>query len=159
MTTLRTVFERDYLPAFAARFTPSELVLNLGAGRHAYREAFACRVVTADPQPGCDAQFAAEAIPYPDASVDGVLLMGVFERLDDPMQAMREIYRVLRVGGVCLISLLDLAVPWRKAADRWRVSAGGVAHVVREFVLLATHAVDGQAHLCLLQKPAIWGPS
>lgn len=158
MTAVRAAFERDCLPMFASRFRPGDLVLNLGAGRHAYREAFPCRVVTADPDPGCDDQFKAETIPYPDASVDGVLLMGVFERLDDPMQALREIFRVLRPGGLLLISLLDLGVPWRKAVDRWRVSATGALHVVRDFILLDLYTVADQAQFVLVRKPT-GGPS
>ena len=141
------------LPAFAARFTAGDVVLNIGAGSHDYRAAFACRIVTSDIQAGCDEQFPAEAIPYADASVDGVLLMGVFERLDDPMLALREVFRVLRPGGVLLISLLDLGFPWRKSVDRWRVSAGGAAHLVRAFDVVAVRAVDGLAHLFMLQKP------
>ncbi len=117
MTAVREAFEREVLPAFAARFRPGHVVLNIGAGSHDYRAAFPCRVVTSDAQHGCDEMFQAEAIPYPDDAVDGVLMMGVFERLDDPMQAIRELHRVVRPGGFVLLSLLDLGFPWRKDVD------------------------------------------
>lgn len=153
MTTARAFFERQLLPDFAARFGGADRVLNIGAGNHAYREFFSCPVVTSDREPGCDKQFLAESIPYGDESVSGVLMMGVFERLDDPMQAIREIWRVLRRGGYCLLSALDLGFPYHKDCDRWRLSAGGAAHVVRAFTVLASHNVDGLVHFFLLQKP------
>ncbi len=153
MTAVRACLEREALPPFAALFSPTDLVLNVGAGRHDYRAFFGCRVVTSDVAPGCDQTFPAEAMLYTNASLDGVLMVGVFERLDDPMQAMRELFRVLRPGGFLLLSLLDLGFQWRKDADRWRVSAGGVAHVVKGFTVIAEHHVEGQAHILVLQKP------
>lgn len=155
MTPVRALFESTLLPDFARRFAPSDLVLNIGAGDHAYREAFACRVVTADPKPGCDEVFKAERIPYPDDAVDGVLMMGVFERLDDPMQALREVRRVLRPRGWLLLSALDRGFEWRKDVDRWRLTPGGMAHVVRDFIVVATHAVGDVAHFVVAQKPAV----
>lgn len=155
MTPVRALFESTLLPDFARRFAPSDVVLNIGAGDHAYREAFTCRLVTADRQPGCDETFVAEQIPYDDASVDGVLMMGVFERLDDPMQAMREIRRILRPGGWLLLSALDRGFEFRKAVDRWRLTAGGMVHVVKDFTVMRSHNVDGLAHFVLAQKPAV----
>lgn len=154
MTPARAFFEATLLPPFAGLFASSALVLNIGAGAHAYREAFACRLVTADREPGCEQTFRAEDIPYGADSVDGVLLMGVFERLDDPMQVMRELRRVLVPGGYLLMSALDLESPWRKSCDRWRVSPGGAAHVVQGFTVLASHNIDRQVHFFLLQKPS-----
>lgn len=155
MTAVRAALEREMLPAFAARFTPSDLLLNIGAGRYAYRDHFSCRVVTSDRDPdvGCDECFAAEAIPYATNAVDGVLLMGVLERLDDPMQAMREIRRVLKPGGVALICVLDLGFPWRKPVDRWRLSAGGAAHLLSAFTVITMRQVDDQARFFVVQKP------
>lgn len=154
MTKVRALFERQLLPEFANRFGPKHVVLNIGAGDHAYREFFRCRVVTSDRQPGCDEMFQAEQIPYVNDSVDGVLMMGVFERLDDPMQAMRELRRVVRPGGWLLVSALDLGFDYRKPCDRWRVSAGGAAHIVRDFTVVSSENVDGLAHFMLLQKPS-----
>ncbi len=157
-TAVRAFFEDDFLPAFAARFSLGDVVLNIGAGAHAYREAFTCQVITADIKGGCDRTFPAERIPYTEGFLDGILMMGVFERLDDPMQAMREMRRVLKPGGYLLFVALDLGTVWRKPTDRWRLTPGGAAHVVRDFVTLQSVNVEGCAHFFVLQKPSVTVP-
>lgn len=153
MSAIRERFESDLLPRFATHFSPSSIVINVGAGRHAYRDRFACRVITADVARGCDEQWPAEAIPHADASVDGLLCMGVFDRLDDPMQAMREFRRVLRPGGLLLLGTPDRAFDWQKPSDRWRVTPSGAAHVVRGFTVLEQVRVGCAFHFLLVQKP------
>ena len=46
----------------------------------------------------------AEAIPFADASFDAVLMECVFSLLDDPAETARELRRVLRPGGVLLLT-------------------------------------------------------
>lgn len=47
----------------------------------------------------------AQRIEFPSEMFDGVYSFAVFEHIEDPRQAMREIYRVLRPGGVAYIAL------------------------------------------------------
>ncbi|MBL7843313.1 MAG: class I SAM-dependent methyltransferase [Cyclobacteriaceae bacterium] len=47
----------------------------------------------------------AEALPYPDNSFDVVHTSHVFEHLEDPLQAAREAYRVLKPGGLLFIEV------------------------------------------------------
>ena len=154
MTEQRRLLEERLLPAFAARFQPSALVVNIGAGDHPYRTHFICRYLTADRRPGCDLTFPVEAIPYTDASVDGLLFLSVLDRVDDPMRAMRELWRVLKPGGLLLFGTAGLEFEVRKACERWRLSPGGVAHVLREFTRLESHDVDRVYHFAVVQKPA-----
>ena len=49
----------------------------------------------------------AEAIPLPDGSVDLCLSRFVFQHLDDPVRALREIFRVLAPEGVVVIEDID----------------------------------------------------
>jgi len=152
MTPLRQFLETTLLPTFAQAFDVESLVLNIGAGKHAYREYFRCLIRTADIVPGCDETFPAEAIPYPDASVDGILFNGVFERLDDPMQAMREVFRVLKPGGTLLFSALNLNFEWHSPLDRWRLTRAGARHVVRAFQVIEEHWVGHEGYFYLLRK-------
>jgi ubiquinone/menaquinone biosynthesis C-methylase UbiE len=44
-------------------------------------------------------QASGETIPFPDASFDVVISNGVFNLIPDKRKAVREVFRVLRVGG------------------------------------------------------------
>src|ERR1700693_4911151 len=55
----------------------------------------------------------AESLPFPDASFDHVVCLGVFEYLSTYDHSLEEIHRVLRPGGVAIISL-----PTRISLDR-----------------------------------------
>ncbi|NJL60106.1 MAG: class I SAM-dependent methyltransferase [Desulfobacteraceae bacterium] len=43
-----------------------------------------------------------ESVPYPDEKFDIVFSANVFEHLSDPIKVFREIYRVLKPGGLFL---------------------------------------------------------
>lgn len=49
----------------------------------------------------------AEALPFPDQSVDYVLMVTTLCFVDDPGQAMREVYRVLRPDGAFVLAFID----------------------------------------------------
>jgi SAM-dependent methyltransferase len=50
-------------------------------------------------------QMSATEMSFPDASFDFACSFSVFEHIDDPGQALREVARVLRPGGVAYISI------------------------------------------------------
>jgi SAM-dependent methyltransferase len=81
-----------------------------------------CRHVDVDP-----AQ--AAALPFVDESFDAALLLGALDRLVEPQLAAAELRRVLRPGGVLLVTADNLSY-WRRRLDRTtRASAppaGGV---------------------------------
>ena len=47
-----------------------------------------------------------EHLPFPDASLDGVLLSGIVHHLPDPARCAAEAFRVLRPGGRSSPSIL-----------------------------------------------------
>lgn len=153
-TPQREFLETTLLPRFALAFAPTALVLNIGAGRHAYHEHFRCRVRTGDraTDVGCDETYAAEAIPYATETVDGILLNGVFDRLDDPMQALREISRVLKPTGRWLLGAAGVDFEWHADRDRWRLTPGGAKHVVRAFHVLEERWFDRVYYFAVLGK-------
>lgn len=152
LTPQRQFLETTLLPRFGATFASDALFLNIGAGRHAYREHFRCAVRTTDKAPGCDETFAVEEIPYPTESVDGLLFNGVFDRVDDPMQAMRELHRVLKPSGSLLFGAAGIDFEWHADRDRWRLTPGGVRHVVRNFRVIEEQAFERVYYFYVLGK-------
>ena len=64
----------------------------------------------------------AEALPYPDRSFDGVLLVVTLSFVKDPGQALRDCTRVLRPNGTLLTGIIPAEGPWgreyaRKASE------------------------------------------
>lgn len=70
-----------------------------------------------------------ERLSFPDAAFDLVVSDDVLEHVNDPLRALREVLRVLRPGGVLL-----LTVPFDPASDanvrRAELSGGGVKHLL-----------------------------
>ncbi len=53
----------------------------------------------------------AEEIPLPDESVDFVLMVTTICFVDDPLQALKEIYRILKPDGTVIVGFVDRDTP------------------------------------------------
>jgi ubiquinone/menaquinone biosynthesis C-methylase UbiE len=87
--------------------------------------------------PGADLrQASAEALPYEDEQFDAALLIEVVRYLDDPRPALRELARVLRPGGLALVTFAPLGstslYPLVNAVTS-RVRLPGLTHVRQHF--------------------------
>ncbi len=51
-------------------------------------------------------------LPFPDASFDVVVCLGVIDRVPDPARAAKEMVRVVRPGGVIITSFLNRSSPY-----------------------------------------------
>jgi ubiquinone/menaquinone biosynthesis C-methylase UbiE len=79
-----------------------------------------------------------EALDLPDASVDQIVCMGVIEYLESPQKAFTEMGRILRPGGVAVVSVSrrihtdalarPLTAPVRWAARRAGFAGSGQVH-------------------------------
>ncbi len=52
------------------------------------------------------------ALPFADASFDVVLSMGVLEHVEDDAGSLRELHRVLKPDGLCLVCFLPYTLSW-----------------------------------------------
>jgi SAM-dependent methyltransferase len=50
--------------------------------------------------------------PFPDATFDGVILSEILEHVDDDVRGLREVYRVLKPGGVIAITVPNADYPF-----------------------------------------------
>ncbi|MBK7331530.1 MAG: class I SAM-dependent methyltransferase [Betaproteobacteria bacterium] len=65
------------------------------------------------PAPGAQVAIgSATSLPFPDASVAGVVMSEVLEHVDDDARALREAARVLRPGGVVALTVPHDRYPW-----------------------------------------------
>lgn len=93
--------------------------------------------------PGCDLKFANicyEGLPWEDGAFDAVTAWEVMEHLENPHTVVREIHRVLREGGVCIVSMPNLfhvenRIHFFTRGDFWRWTETG------DNLALFTHAL------------------
>ena len=60
----------------------------------------------------------AESLPFPDESLDYLLMVTTICFVDDPEKALREAYRVLKPGGVLIIGFVDRNSPIGQEYER-----------------------------------------
>jgi SAM-dependent methyltransferase len=82
---------------------------------------------------------AAEAIPFPDGSFDRAVAINVVYFWSDPVQALTEIRRVLRPGGLSIVAGMDSATA--AAAPFYRAEFG--FHIREADDLTAIHRAAG----------------
>lgn len=105
---------REWVAQQAAATPAGARVLDVGAGVGQYRQLFAhcdyrahdfgLEPATAGQYTRLDYQSDITAIPVPDATFDVVLCTEVLEHVPEPIPALNEMVRILRPGGLLLIS-------------------------------------------------------
>ena len=91
---------------FAARFDKNSIVLDIGCGDKPYSAYFSCKYIGLDPFPDSQADIVRDAWDsgLPDNSLDGVMLNQSLEHISDIHSTIREIERILKPGGIALIT-------------------------------------------------------
>lgn len=103
------------------------------------------------------------AMPFETASIDSFLLTEVLEHCEDPFAAMREVHRVMKPGGLLLVTSPFLW-PWHGTADYkdyWRFTHEGWALLLKAFshvtIAPCTLTDEGQSLYDLMRRFECWG--
>ncbi len=87
---------------------------------------------------GCDITADLLSLPFGEESIDNVLLTEVLEHCEDPPRAAREVYRVMKPGGMLLVTspfiwpwhgTSDYPDYWRFTDQAWRLMLKQFSHV------------------------------
>jgi len=105
------VRNRAFIKEEAAKLPAGALVLDAGAGQRKFAEIFHKQRYESCDMPGGfykqkhDFECFLDAIPKPDDTYDAVVNTQVLEHVPDPLAVLKELHRVLKPGGVLLMSL------------------------------------------------------
>ncbi|NUQ57086.1 MAG: class I SAM-dependent methyltransferase [Candidatus Paceibacter sp.] len=87
-------------------------------------------------------------MPFADNSVDAIICMAVFEHIEDPLTAAKELYRVLKPGGYCLFQAPFLYYYHPEKGyynDYWRFTPDVLKMMFKNFSVMETHNIRGAA--------------
>lgn len=87
-------------------------------------------------------------MPFADNSVDAIVCMAVFEHIEDPLKAAKELYRVLKPGGYCLFQAPFLYYYHPEKGyynDYWRFTPDALKMMFKNFSAMETHNIRGAA--------------
>lgn len=70
-------------------------------------------------------------LPFPDAYFDGVILSEILEHIDDDVRGLREVWRVLKPGGVVAITVPNANYPFLWDPINWTLERVFNTHISR----------------------------
>ena len=85
------------------------------------------------PGPGVDRVEDLRALSFADGEVGTALCIDTLEHCEDPLTACRELYRVLRPGGVCAVTSVMWFPIHAYPHDYWRFTPEGLRLLLRPF--------------------------
>ena len=131
---------RPRIAAFLARYATDKRTLDVGCGTALYGGLFPNRVtLDVAPRVGISVDIVADAHDLhmiPDASFDVVLCTEVLEHLHTPAKAIGEFHRVLRPGGLLVLTTRFIYPLHDVPGDYYRYTKYGLQHLLREWDVL-----------------------
>jgi SAM-dependent methyltransferase len=122
---------------------PDGLRLNIGSASL----RFSVPTVNLDLAAGAEVDIQADAadLPFKNNTVDSVLCTGVLEHVTEPGQAVREIFRVLKLGGCAFFELPFMQTRHAAPRDFSRWTPEGIRQLLRDFQIVDLHVAAGPA--------------
>lgn len=110
---------------------PDKLIINLGSGIKKIND----RVVNIDfyPFPNVDIVSDISRLPFEDNSVDAIINEAVLEHDKNPQALVREMYRILKQGGLIYITVPFVASFHSSPNDYYRWSKQGLRELLKDF--------------------------
>jgi SAM-dependent methyltransferase len=125
---------RVTLDRFIVAHASEGRTLDVGAQTGPYRAYFPHRIaVDVRPAPGVHVVGDAQALGFTDAVFDVVLCTEMLEHVPEPQRAINEMRRVLKPGGVLLLTTRFLFPIHDAPHDYFRFTKYGLRHLLREF--------------------------
>jgi len=133
---------RQKLDQKVAKYASAEKTLEVGAyGNQAYGRFFTNKTgLDIRPGPGVDVVGSVYDLPFEDNEFDIVLCMVVMEHLEDPQRAIKEMKRVLKVGGKVLVSVPFMFPMHDTPGDYWRFTKYGLKMLFKDWDILEVSA-------------------
>lgn len=126
-----TVAPRNELGSTLEMLSPTAQILDVGGGGRRIRPG----VIEVDyvPVPGVDVVGDIHRLPLADNSFDCVICTGTLEHVANPWQAVSELCRVLKPGGLVHIDVPFMQAYHADPTDYWRFTLDGLRLLCREF--------------------------
>jgi SAM-dependent methyltransferase len=150
---------------FASRFNASHTILDIGCGNKPYAKYFTATYLGLDPYPETRADIIRDAWDsgLSDNSCDGVILNQSLEHIPDTLNTIREVRRVLKPGGLILVTVPQTMrnhskpIPSESAPyknfdrrqipywndDYWRFTKFGLIYLFQDFTILELSETNG----------------
>lgn len=121
---------RRNLEKFLKRHATDKRVLDIGSGGSSYHQFFPHRL-TLDVDPARNPEVVGDAhnLPFLDGEFEVILCTEVLEHVKNPFKVEEEIWRVLKLGGVLILTTRFVFPLHDVPNDFWRFTKYGLAHL------------------------------
>ncbi|MBI2624112.1 class I SAM-dependent methyltransferase [Candidatus Parcubacteria bacterium] len=128
---------RERLARFIERYATDAKTLDIGCGGAPYAKFFPNRVgFDHVAGPGVDVVGDAHALPFTDGTFERILCTEVLEHLVDPPKAIAEMRRVLRPGGMLVLTTRFVFPLHDEPHDYWRFTRYGLEYLCRDWEIV-----------------------